>query len=162
MATKIQRDPEIDIFVVLAYDILRKDESGKQYPYVHTVWSGFNQAFRQLFVGKDPVEYTQMLEKAGCVKMHLFQGGARFQPTEVILRELSPEESALSARLREFLENFHAAHLIEKARKKAEKAAKQAKKPVKVVSPKRSSAEVRAAKNWQKGNTAAALAKLGY
>jgi len=59
-------------FVLLAIDKLKQD--GRE--TVHTVFSGFNKAFREYFDGQDPVEEVKVLAKAGKISYRLCRGGA--------------------------------------------------------------------------------------
>lgn len=57
-------------FVLKAIETLRK----KEYKGIHTVYSGFNQAFRNYF-GTDPVAATKALSEAGKIVIHGTKGG---------------------------------------------------------------------------------------
>lgn len=61
----------VEEFVLLAIEKLRKPK----YKSIHAVYSGFNQAFRQYFPGKDPVKEVQKLEKKGVVTTRPTKGG---------------------------------------------------------------------------------------
>lgn len=156
------RNNEIDIFVVLGYEILRDDGAGKQYPYLHTVWSGFNQAFRKVFEGIDPVLYVQELHETGLVELHPYKGGARMKIKPEMLHTLSTEEQALSARLRTFLTNFRTAYLAEKERRIKAKELKNVAVPTAPSKAKPSATMKKAADLWNRGDTAAALDRLKY
>lgn len=47
---------------------------------IHTVYSGFNDAFRDWFPGKNPVTETQALAEAGKIDLRLARGGAVIYP----------------------------------------------------------------------------------
>ena len=53
---------------------IRAGRNGKS-KGIHTVYSGFNDAFRQYY-GTDPVEATQRLAEEGKILMHRTKGGA--------------------------------------------------------------------------------------
>ncbi len=57
-------------FVVRAIKRLRKPP----YKGIHTVYSGFNQAFREYF-GKDPKDATNRLAKEGVIRTRPAKGG---------------------------------------------------------------------------------------
>ena len=57
-------------FVVRAIEKLRK----QPYKGIHTVYSGFNQAFKEYF-GTNPVEMTQRLAKEGKIVVRPVRGG---------------------------------------------------------------------------------------
>jgi len=59
-------------FVKKAIQKLRKGE----YKGIHTVFSGFNEAFRKYFDGADPVEATKELVKKGIIVSRPVRGGA--------------------------------------------------------------------------------------
>ncbi len=74
-------------FVLQAIKKLRKDP----FRGIHTVYSGFNEAFRKYFQ-KNPVEVTQKLAEEGKIEIRPFKGGAMlFLPGEAPKRP-SPEE----------------------------------------------------------------------
>ena len=54
-------------FTRLAIERLRGTYEGKAQKGIHTVYSGFNAAFRAYFADTDPVKATEALEKAGKV-----------------------------------------------------------------------------------------------
>ena len=88
-------------FVVQAIKKLRKDP----YRGIHTVYSGFNEAFRKYF-GTNPIEATSKLAAEGKIEIRPFKGGAMLflpgeapkRPTleEVIHLILGPENRSLS------------------------------------------------------------------
>jgi len=47
-----------------------------KYPGMHTVYSGFNQAFRAAYPMLDPVAFTQALARKGRIRLRLVKGGA--------------------------------------------------------------------------------------
>src|SRR4030065_1613695 len=57
-------------FVVQAIKKLRKDP----FRGIHSVYSGFNEAFRKYF-GTNPVEATSKLAKEGKIETRAFKGG---------------------------------------------------------------------------------------
>src|SRR5439155_4387902 len=55
-----------------------------KYPGLHTVYSGFNQAFRASYPKVDPVAFTQALAAKGKIGLRIVRGGAMlFLPGEV-------------------------------------------------------------------------------
>jgi hypothetical protein len=60
-------------FYLMAIKALQKP------PYlgIHTVWSGFNDAFREYFPGEDPVKVTKRLTKQGKIVAIPARGGVR-------------------------------------------------------------------------------------
>ncbi|HAM52924.1 MAG TPA: hypothetical protein DCP92_20335 [Nitrospiraceae bacterium] len=58
-------------FVKKAIISLRKDG----YKGIHTVFSGFNDAFKKYFVGENPVEVTNRLAQEGKIAMRPVKGG---------------------------------------------------------------------------------------
>ena len=59
-------------FIKKAIQKLRKEP----YKGIHTVYSGFNEAFRKYFDGADPVEATKELVKKGIIVSRPARGGA--------------------------------------------------------------------------------------
>ena len=57
---------------------------------IHTVYSGFNNAFREYFPGKDPIEEVKKLVDNGKVSFRLCRGGALIAKPGVI----SPNQSS--------------------------------------------------------------------
>ena len=57
-------------FVIKAIEKLRKPP----YKGIHSVWSGFNEAFRVYF-GQNPVEATRRLAKEGKIAVRPVKGG---------------------------------------------------------------------------------------
>jgi len=70
----------------------------KQPPYtgIHTVYSGFNRAFREYFHGDDPVAVCQKLAAEGEIRLFLVRGGAMIS--------LPPEEKKKQNVLKKILE----------------------------------------------------------
>ena len=58
-------------FVRLAVEKLRTGN----YKGIHTVYSGFNEAFKAYFVGEDPVAATTGLQKEGKISILPVKGG---------------------------------------------------------------------------------------
>jgi hypothetical protein len=58
-------------FVKKAIVSLRKDG----YKGIHTVYSGFNEAFKKYFTGDNPVEVTNNLAKEGKIAIRPVKGG---------------------------------------------------------------------------------------
>lgn len=58
-------------FVRKAVLSLRKEG----YKGIHTVYSGFNEAFKKYFVGENPVEVTNKLAKEGKIVIRPVKGG---------------------------------------------------------------------------------------
>lgn len=58
-------------FVKRAIVSLRKEP----YKGIHSVYSGFNQAFKKYFDGEDPVEVTNKLAKEGKIVIRPAKGG---------------------------------------------------------------------------------------
>jgi hypothetical protein len=88
-------------FVLQAIKKLRKEP----FRGIHSVYSGFNEAFRKYF-GTNPVEATSRLTAEGKIEIRPFKGGAmlflpgevpkRPTPEEVIKSILEPENRSLS------------------------------------------------------------------
>lgn len=65
-------------FVLRAIETLRGEKSKG----IHSVYSGFNQAFREYF-GEDPVPVTTALAKEGKITSRLVRGGVMlYKPEE--------------------------------------------------------------------------------
>jgi hypothetical protein len=74
-------------FIAQAIKKLRKDP----YRGIHSVYSGFNEAFRKYF-GTNPVEVTSRLSSEGKVEIRPFKGGAMlFLPGEAPKRPSTEE-----------------------------------------------------------------------
>ncbi len=84
-------------FVMRAIKRLRKPP----YKGIHSVYSGFNQAFKEHF-GKNPVEATQRMTEEGKIASRPVRGGVMlYLPEEapkakesVLKKILSPEENS--------------------------------------------------------------------
>lgn len=66
------------------------DKTGKPYKGIHTRFSGFNDAFRELF-GDDPIEATQKAAEEGYIVLRPARGGVT-----LYLPEDAPESKAQS------------------------------------------------------------------
>lgn len=79
-------------FVLLAIDKLKKGE----YKAIHTVYSGFNSAFKAYFPNDNPVDVTKQLAKDGIIAIIPTKGGARIMAndgsitssTDVVLKKM--------------------------------------------------------------------------
>src|SRR5437773_7094155 len=60
-----------EVFILRAIERLK----GK-YPGMHTVYTGFNQAFRAVYPTLDPVAFTQALARRGKIRIRPVKGGA--------------------------------------------------------------------------------------
>src|ERR1700674_2592424 len=60
-------------FVIRAIESLRNADKSKG---IHTVFSGFNEAFRKYFPGQDPVAVTNQLSEDGKIVIRYVRGGA--------------------------------------------------------------------------------------
>ena len=147
------RNPAIDTFILLSYEILRgRDAEGKQHERMHTVYSNFNSTFRKIFPGVDPVAYTKARAEEGLLQLSLARGGALLKPCLSMLVEPTDEQKVLAKRYR--------ALLIDVVQKReAKKAAREA---AKLIKPAGSKLERKAQSIWQDGNIDEALKKLGY
>jgi hypothetical protein len=105
-----ERIPEVDLFIVLAHEVLRaeKPKGGERYEKVHTVWSGFNTAFRKLFPGLDPVKYVNGLAENGLVQISPARGGAFLKPYQKFSCEVQKGQEELGMKILRFLEDFSA------------------------------------------------------
>lgn len=65
-------------FVKKAIVSLRKDG----YKGIHTVYSGFNEAFKRYFEGEDPVKITTKLSQEGKIVIRPVRGGVMLYLTE--------------------------------------------------------------------------------
>ena len=87
MAPKTERMTHLE-FIQKAFDTLRKtDKAGNQYAGLHTVYSGFNEAFRKYFPKDDPIKGTARLKESGEIKTRPCQGGAM-----IYMGEFTPED----------------------------------------------------------------------
>ncbi len=71
-------------FTLRAISALRKDG----YKGIHTVFSGFNEAFRQYF-DRDPVEVTKALADEGKIVLRIAKGGATIYLPEDMPKDLA-------------------------------------------------------------------------
>ncbi len=60
-----------DEFVILAIRKLRTGE----YKGVHSVYSGFNEAFKLYFTGENPVQITNKMSEDGTIALRPTKGG---------------------------------------------------------------------------------------
>lgn len=58
---------------------------------VHTVYSGFNDAFRSYFPGADPIKVVDELKKAGKLSFRFCRGGAIIAAPGVISDNADPD-----------------------------------------------------------------------
>ena len=65
-------------FVRKAVVSLRKEG----YKGIHTVYSGFNEAFKKYFEGENPVEATNKLSQEGKIVIRPVKGGVMLYPAE--------------------------------------------------------------------------------
>lgn len=76
-------------FIERAVKTLRKGD----YKGIHTVYSGFNAAFRKVFPGDNPVEVTRNLEQEGKIVVKLARGGAMiYLPEDAPAKKDSADE----------------------------------------------------------------------
>ena len=103
----IERDAEVDLFIVLAYEAFRVKKAGSaKYEHIHTVWSGFNTAFKRLFEGFDVVAYTNMLEKEGFLTISPAKGGVFLKPLPHFVEKAQEGQEELGLRMLSFLEEI--------------------------------------------------------
>ena len=87
MAPKTQPKTHLE-FIQTAFDTLRKvDAQGRQYAGLHTVYSGFNEAFRKYFPKDDPIKVVENLKKSGELNVRPCRGGAM-----IYMGEFVPED----------------------------------------------------------------------
>lgn len=55
--------------------IVRLRSPGAKFKGIHTVYSGFNEAFRTYFPGEDPIIWTKKLEGEGKIVIRTVRGG---------------------------------------------------------------------------------------
>ena len=67
------KSTEYMAFITTAYAI---NQAESNYSGMHTVWSGFNEAFRMKFPGVDPVEVTKALVLQGEIRIRPIRGGS--------------------------------------------------------------------------------------
>ncbi|MCM8765395.1 MAG: hypothetical protein NC920_00905 [Candidatus Omnitrophica bacterium] len=64
------------------------------YRGIHSVYSGFNEAFRKYFAGVDPVKITNQLAKEGKLVVRPVKGGVMlYLPEDVTGGRMSGEEA---------------------------------------------------------------------
>lgn len=64
------------------------------YKGIHTVYSGFNEAFRKYFVGDDPVKTTNKLAKEGKLVVRPVKGGVMlYIPEEISGGRISGDDA---------------------------------------------------------------------
>lgn len=78
-------------FIKKAILSLRKDG----YKGIHTVYSGFNEAFKKYFPGENPVEVTNKLAQEGKIVIRPVKGGVMLYLPEEAPGEKSSAELAL-------------------------------------------------------------------
>ncbi|HMK42943.1 MAG TPA: hypothetical protein VK445_02275 [Dissulfurispiraceae bacterium] len=78
-------------FIKAAIVKLRKDN----YKGIHTVYSGFNQAFKKYFEGADPIKVTNELAAQGKIVVRPVRGGVMLYLTEEAPRTQDKGEEAL-------------------------------------------------------------------
>lgn len=77
-------------FVRKAVASLRKEG----YKGIHTVYSGFNEAFKKYFVGENPVEATNKLSQEGKIVIRPVKGGVMlYLPEEAPAAKGSGDEA---------------------------------------------------------------------
>lgn len=76
-------------FTLLAIRTLRKPP----YSGIHTVWTGFNTAFREYFPELDPIKTVDELVKKGKIVRQMAKGGARiYLPCELSKPKVKSEK----------------------------------------------------------------------
>ncbi|MDD5434223.1 MAG: hypothetical protein PH343_02215 [Nitrospira sp.] len=79
-------------FVTKAIVSLRKEG----YKGIHTVYSGFNQAFKKYFEGEDPITVTTSLAKEGKIVVRPVKGGVMiYLPEEAPAGQADKGDDAL-------------------------------------------------------------------
>jgi hypothetical protein len=78
-------------FIKKAVVSLRKEG----YKGIHSVYSGFNLAFKKYFKGEDPVEVTNKLAAQGKIVIRPVKGGVMFYLPEDAQATKDPGEEAL-------------------------------------------------------------------
>ncbi len=66
----------------------------KEYKGIHSVYSGFNEAFKKYFVGEDPVKATTALAKENKVVIRPVRGGVMLYLPEDAPAQPSSERTA--------------------------------------------------------------------
>ncbi len=87
MAEKLNHEE----FVRKAIVSLRKDG----YKGIHSVYSGFNEAFKKYFPGENPVEVTNGLAQSGKIVIRPVKGGVMFYLPEDAPSPKSSADEAL-------------------------------------------------------------------
>lgn len=72
-------------FVLRALETLRKPGA----IWLHTVFSHFNEAFREYFPGLDPVKTVKELAEAGVIDFRYAKGGAAIAPAGTLKKSES-------------------------------------------------------------------------
>lgn len=86
---KEQKKMTAEEFTLLAIDKLAAEDRKT----IHTVFSGFNEAFREYFPGGDPVKEVDVLAKAGKISFRLCRGGAIIAKPGVIGNKSTSKEA---------------------------------------------------------------------
>jgi len=76
-------------FVIRAIETLRNPP----YKGIHTVYSGFNQAFREYFPGLDPVDVTRQMAEEGTIVIRIARGGVVIYKAEEAPASLNVKET---------------------------------------------------------------------
>ncbi|MGE4357315.1 MAG: hypothetical protein AB7E08_02020 [Candidatus Omnitrophota bacterium] len=77
-------------FIRKAIVTLRRPE----YRGIHSVYSGFNEAFRKYFPGDDPVKVTNQLAKEGKIVVRPVKGGVMlYLPEDITGGRMSGDEA---------------------------------------------------------------------
>lgn len=156
----LERRTEIGVFMLVAYKMLRADNpKGGKHESVHTVWTGFNEAFREFFPDEDAIACQKEFAKNGLIVTSPFRGGALLRPTLDLLHEPTKEEIAIAARVSKFIPGFKVAHA---ARQEAYRARRDAGSAPAKSNAKRSVKERKAHELMASGDIDAAIEKLGY
>jgi len=74
-------------FIQKAFDTLRVSKNGVTYPGLHTVYSGFNEAFRKYFPKDDPIKITQKLADSKEINVRPAKGGAMIYMGDAIPKD---------------------------------------------------------------------------
>ncbi|GAB4489751.1 MAG: hypothetical protein OHK006_21820 [Thermodesulfovibrionales bacterium] len=83
MAEKLNHEE----FVRKAIVSLRKEG----YKGIHTVYSGFNEAFKKYFAGENPIEVTNRLAQEGKIVIRPVKGGVMLYLPEDIPADRNPD-----------------------------------------------------------------------
>lgn len=75
--------------------VLRAIEKLKKPPYrgIHTVYSGFNEAFREYFPLLNPVEFTNQMAKEGKIAIRPVKGGVMLYKAGDVQSTVSGKEA---------------------------------------------------------------------